>query len=115
MSTIRVLANVKAEERFGEEGLTLLRLGGLSDEMPAWFQRIEHDYGHFEHEWMDHPSSDGDTLVCEPYDLSHNALVDLLDFADRFGLSVSISALSAHYPTRTLSISLSPQEDARAA
>jgi hypothetical protein len=64
---------------------------------------------------MDHPSSDGDTLICEPYDLSHKALVDLLDFADRFGLSVTISALSAHYPTRTVAVFLIPREDARAA
>jgi hypothetical protein len=115
VSTIRAIATVKAEARFGEEGLTLLRLTGLSSEMPSWFQRIEHEFKGTEHDWMDHPSSDGDTLIYEPYDLSHKALVDLLDFADRFGLSVSISALSAHYPTRTVAIFLTPREEARAA
>ncbi len=114
-TTVSVLATVKAEARFGEEGITLLRLGGLSHKMPAWFQRIERDFGHFEHDWMDHPASDGNTLVCEPYNLSHEALMDLVDFAERYGLSVSISATSQHYPTRTLAIFLTPLDEVKAA
>lgn len=115
MSAVTILANIKGEARFGEEGLDILRLTGLSNEMPTWFQRIEHDFGCIEHDWLDHPSSDGDALVCEPYDLSHEGLKDLMDFADRFGLSVSISALSQHHPTRTLAIFLTPRGEARAA
>jgi hypothetical protein len=117
-ATISVLATVKAEARFGEEGLSLLRLGGLSNEMPSWFQRIERDFGQVVwsgHAWMDHPASDGESLVVQPYDLCHESLVDLMDFADRFSLNVFVSALSAHHPTRTLAIYLTPREEGRAA
>jgi hypothetical protein len=113
-----VIATVKAEARFGQEGICLLRLGGLSvGKRPAWFRRIvERDFGgHFSADWFDHHARAGDALVVEPYGLCHEDLRDLLAFAGKYGLSVSISATSQHFPTRTLAVFLTPREEARAA
>jgi hypothetical protein len=112
-ATMHVIATIKAEPRFGPEGMSLLRLGGLSPgKMPAWFRRIvERDFGgQFNPDWFDHHASAGDSLVVEPYNVTEDSLRDLLAFADRYGLSLSVSGISQHYPTRTLSIFLTPQE-----
>jgi hypothetical protein len=109
---------VKADARFGHEGMNLLRLGGLSvGKLPSWFRRIiERDFnGRLDADWFDHHARAGDALVCEPYGLSGESLQELLSFADRYALNVTISATSSHYPTRTLAIFLSPREEARAA
>jgi hypothetical protein len=116
--TIRVIATVKADARFGQEGMNLLRLGGLSvGKLPLWFRRIvERDFsGRFDADWFDHYSKAGNALVVEPYDLDHASLQSLLSFADRYGLNVTVSATSWHYPTRTVAIYLTPREEARAA
>ena len=118
MSTIRVIASLKAESRFGQEGMTLWRLEGVSPgKLPAWFRRIiERDFnGRLDADWFDHHARAGDALVCEPYGLSGESLQDLLAFADRYALNITISATSQHYPTRTLAIFLSPREEAKAA
>lgn len=112
------IATVKGESRFGKDGMTLLRLGGLSiGKQASWFRRIvERDFGgRFNAEWFDHYAKSGDALVVEPYDLDDDSLRDLLSFADRYGLNVAISAVSSHYPTRTLAVFLEPREQARAA
>jgi hypothetical protein len=114
----RIIATVKGEARFGHEGISLLRLGGLSvGKQPSWFRRIvERDFaGRFNPDWFDHHARTGESLVVEPYDLGDESLRDLLSFADRYGLNVSISATSQHYPTRTLAVFLTPREEARAA
>ena len=116
--SIRVIATIKAERRFGPEGMSLLRLAGVSPgKLPRWFQTIvARDFsGHFNAEWYDHPARDGDSLLVEPYDLTDESLRDLLAFADRYGLQVSISATSHHYPTRTLAVFLMPRAESRAA
>jgi hypothetical protein len=116
--TTRVIATVKADARFGEEGISLLRLGGLSPgKLPSWFRRIiDRDFsGRFDADWFDHYAKAGSALVVEPYDLTDESLRDLFAFADRYALSLAISATSQHYPTRTLAIFLSPREEARAA
>ena len=117
-SLARVITTVKAESRFGPEGMSLVRLGGLSvGKQPSWFRRIvERDFGgRFSAEWFDHYAKASDALVIEPYGLSDESLRDMLAFADRYGLDVNISATSQHYPTRTLAIFLTPREQARAA
>jgi hypothetical protein len=114
----RVIATVKAESRFGPDGMSLWRLGGISlGKTPAWFRRIvERDYaGRFDADWFDHYAQAGEALVVEPYDLNDDSLRDLVAFADRHALSVSISATSQHYPTRTLSVFLMPRDAARTA
>jgi hypothetical protein len=114
-ATTSVLAVVKAEARFGPEGMVLWRLGGLKPgKTPAWFRRIvQRDFsGHFNAEWFDHHAQDGEVLAVEPYHLTDDSLRDLLAFADRYSLTVSISATSQHFPTRTLSIFLTPQRKA---
>jgi hypothetical protein len=118
VTTIRVIASLKAGSRFGEEGMTLWRLEGVSPgKQPAWFRRIvDRDFGgRFSADWFDHHARAGDALVCEPYGLSGESLQNLLAFADRYGLSVTISATSWHYPTRTVAVFLTPREEARAA
>ena len=117
-SPTRIIATVKGEPRFGPDGISLVRLGGLSvGKQPSWFRRIiQRDFGgRFNAEWFDHFSKAGDALVVEPYDLECESLRNLLAFADRYGLNASISATSQHYPTRTLAIFLTPREEARAA
>jgi hypothetical protein len=117
-TTIHIIATLKAEARFGEEGISLLRLSGLSPgKSPAWFRRIiECDFdGRFNPDWFDHPARTDDSLVVEPYGLSDESMRHLLAFADRYRLNVSISATSQHYPTRTLAVFLTPREEARAA
>ena len=116
--TTRVIANLKAESRFGQEGMTLWRLDGLSPgKLPTWFRRIiDRDFGGLFHaDWFDHHARAGDALVCEPYGLSGDSLQELLAFADRYALSVTISATSQHYPTRTLAVFLTPRDEVRAA
>jgi hypothetical protein len=113
-----VIATVKAEARFGKEGISLLRLGGLSvGKLPSWFRRIiDRDFGgRFNADWFDHHARAGNALVVEPYDLTDDSLRDLLAFADRYRLSVTISATSQHFPTRTLAVFLIPREEAKAA
>jgi hypothetical protein len=116
--TIKVIATIKAEARFGPEGMSLWRLGGLSvGKLPSWFRRIvERDFaGRFSADWFDHHARAGDALVVEPYGLSDGDLRDLLAFAGKYGLNVSISATSAHFPTRTVAVFLTPREGAKAA
>jgi hypothetical protein len=110
MST-HVLATITADPNSGEGGMDLLRLDGLEVGItPHWFRQIvERDFdGMFYPHWLDHPAMDKDTLVVEPYDLSHDDMRDLLSFADRYRLSVHVSAISSHYPTRTLAVFLTP-------
>jgi hypothetical protein len=117
-ATIRVITTVKAESRFGRDGMSVWRLDGLRPgRTPGWFRRIvERDFGgQFRPDWFDHHGRDGDALVCEPYGLSDESLRDLLTFADRYALTVTVSATSQHYPTRTLAIFLTPRNEARAA
>jgi hypothetical protein len=117
-ATVRVITTLKAEARFGDEGMSLLRLCGLSPhKSPAWFRRIiDRDFGgQFNPDWFDHHARAGESLVVEPYDLDHESLRDLLAFADRYSLNLTISAVSSHYPTRTVAIFLTPREEARAA
>lgn len=109
-----VIATVKAEPRFGPEGMNLVRLGGLSvGKQPSWFRRIvQRDFdGRFDAEWFDHHARTDDSLVVEPYGLSDESLRHLLAFADRYRLSVSISATSHHFPTRSLAVFLTPREE----
>ena len=113
-ATMQVIATIKAEPRFGPDGMSLWRLTGLSPgKTPAWFRRIvQRDFsGHFNAEWFDHHARDGEVLAVEPYHLTDDSLRDLLVFADRYSLDVSISATSQHYPTRTLSIFLKPRDE----
>jgi hypothetical protein len=117
-SPTRVIATLKAEARFGDEGMSLVRLGGLSvGKLPAWFRRIrDRDFsGQFNADWFDHHARAGDALVVEPYHLDAESMRDLLAFADRYSLSVSVSGTSSHYPTRTIAIFIEPREEARAA
>jgi hypothetical protein len=117
-SPTRVIATVKAEARFGREGMSLVRLGGLSvGKLPSWFRRIrDRDFnGQFNADWFDHPARSGDALVVEPYHLDAESMRDLLAFADCYSLGVSVSGTSSHYPTRTLAVFLTPREEARAA
>jgi hypothetical protein len=114
-----VLTKIKtSESRFGPERMELWRLGGLVvGKTPAWFRKIvQKDFeGRFCADWYDHPSRGGDSLIVEPYDLSGKSLRDLLAFADRYALNVSISATSYHYPTRTIAVFLTPRRESRAA
>jgi hypothetical protein len=117
-SPTRVIAIVKGEARFGSEGMSLLRLGGLSvGKQPSWFRRIiQRDFGgRFNAEWFDHHGCMDDSLVVEPYGLSDESLRNLLAFADAYALNITISATSQHFPTRTLAVFLTPREEARAA
>jgi hypothetical protein len=117
-ASTHVITTVKAEPRFGQEGMCLVRLGGLSvGKQPQWFRRIvQRDFGgRFNPDWFDHYAKSGDALVVEPYDIDGESLRDLLAFADRYSLNVTISAVSSHYPTRTVAIFLTPREEARAA
>jgi hypothetical protein len=105
-ATIQVIATVK-------DGMSLLRLGGLKvGRTPAWFRRIvERDFGgSFHADWFDHPATDDASLVVEPYDLNHDDLNELLSFANQYALNVSISAVSQHHPTRTLTVRLTPRK-----
>jgi hypothetical protein len=112
VSGARVITTVKADPRFGPEGMSLWRLTGVSPgRTPAWFRRIvESDYdGQFHRDWLDHFAKDGDSLLVEPYDLDGESARDLLAFAERHSLRVTISATSHHVPTRTLAIRLTPR------
>jgi hypothetical protein len=111
-ATIEVLAKIKTREtRFGPDGIELWRLKDLSFGRPAWFRKIvDRDFaGSFNADWFDHPARSGETLIVEPYDLSHEELRDILAFADKYTLNVSISAITFHFPTRTLAISFTPR------
>jgi hypothetical protein len=113
-ATTHIIATVKAECRFGPEGMSLVRLGGLSPgKMPAWFRRIvQRDFGGcFNAEWFEHHARAGDSLAVEPYQLSDDSVRDLLAFTDRYSLSVSFSGMSGHYPTRTFSVFLKPRAE----
>lgn len=112
MSASRVIAVVKAEARFGPEGMELWRLTGVSPgRSPAWFRKIvDRDFaGSFHADWFDHHAKDGETLISEPYDICHDDLREILAFADKYALNVSISATSHHFPTRTVSVALKPR------
>jgi hypothetical protein len=113
MSATRIIAVVKSEARFGPEGMSLWRLTGvLPGRTPAWFRKIvDSDYdGQFHRDWLDHFAKDGDSLLVEPYDLDGESARDLLAFAERHSLRVTISAISHHFPTRTLAIHLTPRD-----
>jgi hypothetical protein len=113
---IELLTTVKTREsRFGPGGIEIWRRQGLSvGKQPAWFRRIvDRDFGgSFNADWFDHFAKNGEQLVVEPYDLSHEDLRDLIAFADKYSLGVSISAVSHHFPTRTIAIFFSPREAA---
>jgi hypothetical protein len=113
MSVPRIIAVVKSEARFGPEGMSLWRLTGVSPgRSPTWFRKIvDRDFdGIFNRDWFDHFGLLDNALVAEPYHLDEDSLRDLLEFADRYSLSISISGTSAHYPTRTVSVLLSPRD-----
>jgi hypothetical protein len=106
-----VLATVHGDPNFGPEGMNLFRLGGLRvGRTPEWFKKIvKQDFGGlFNADWYDHPATLGDSLVVQPYDLTHSALQDLIRFAEEQKLGVTISAMSHHYPTRTLAVFFTP-------
>jgi hypothetical protein len=112
-ASIEVLTTVKTREsRFGPAGIEIWRRQGLSvGTQPAWFRRIvDRDFGgSFNADWFDHFAKNGEQLVVEPYNLSHKDLRDLIAFADKYSLGVSMSAVSHHFPTRTISIELTPR------
>jgi hypothetical protein len=111
---VKVLATVPIREARFAGSIELWRLHGLEvGKLPAWFRRIvERDFnGHFNADWFDHFAKDGEALVVEPYDLSDESLQDLKQFAEKYQLRVHISAITRHFPTRTLSISLIPAEE----
>jgi hypothetical protein len=113
MSGAKVITTIKGEPRFGPEGMTLWRLTGVSlGRTPAWFRKIvdSHYEGQFHRDWLDHFAKDGDSLLVEPYDLDGESARDLLAFAERHSLRVTISAISHHFPTRTLAIHLTPRD-----
>jgi len=113
-ATIEVLARIKTREtRFGPGGIELCRLKDLSFGRPAWFRKIvDRDFaGSFNADWFDHPARSGETLIVEPYDLGDGDLRELIAFADKYNLHISVSAISHHFPTRTVSISLKPRGD----
>jgi len=111
----RVLATAKGDARFGPGGIKLVQLD-VKPAKPAWFRRIvERDFGGvFNAQWYDHPGSVGESLVVEPYQLSHEAITDLLDCANRYALNVSISGFSHHYPGRTVAVFLSQRNRCQA-
>jgi hypothetical protein len=112
-ATTQIIATVKAECRFGPEGMSLVRLTGVSPgRLPAWFSRIvDRDFGgSFNAEWFDHHAKSGEALIVEPYGLGEGSLRDLVAFAGKYHLGISISAITHHFPTRTLSISLTPKD-----
>ena len=112
-ATTHIIATVKAECRFGPEGMSLVRLTGVSSgRLPAWFRRIvDRDFnGSFNADWFDHHAKSGEALIVEPYDLGEGSLRDLVAFAGKYHLGISISAITHHFPTRTLSISLTPKD-----
>src|SRR5262249_16435930 len=106
-SSTHVIANIR-DANCGPEGMNLVRLGGLKPGSPRWFRKLvlEEFGGLFDAPWFDHPSTLGDSLVVEPYGLSHTDLVDLIQFADRQNLDVNVSPTSHHFPTRTLAVYL---------
>jgi hypothetical protein len=110
---IEVLTTVKTREsRFGDKGIEIWRLAGVrAGRLPQWFQKIrDRDYGgHFDFDWMDHVAANGETLLSEPYHLGGDDAREILAFADRHDLKVIFSATSFHYPTRTISIELTPR------
>jgi hypothetical protein len=111
---VKVLATVPTREARFAGSIELLRLDGLQvGKVPAWFRRIvDRDYnGRLNADWFDHFAKDGEALVVEPYGLGDESIRDLVRFAEKYGLRVTISAMSEHYPTRTLSISLMPGEE----
>jgi hypothetical protein len=109
--SVRVIATLPVG--VGDEELDLWQLTGLQrGEKPDWFQEIvDRDYdGSFCPRWFDHPAQDGEDLIVEPYNLCHEELRDILTFADKHNVNVSMSAISHHFPTRTISISFSQRE-----
>jgi hypothetical protein len=111
---VKVLATVPTREARFAGSIELWRLDGLEvGKLPAWFRRIvDRDFnGHLSADWFDHFAKDGGALVVEPYNLDLESTQDLIQFAEKYGLRLSISAMSQHYPTRTLSISLTPREE----
>jgi hypothetical protein len=110
---IELLTTVKTREsRFGPGGIEIWRLTGVRPgRLPRWFQKIrDRDYdGHLDFDWMDHVAMYGETLLIEPYHLDGDGAREILAFADRHDLKVNFSATSAHYPSRTISIELTPR------
>jgi hypothetical protein len=108
--SVRVIATLPVG--FGDEELDLWQLTGLRrGDTPAWYRIVNDEYdGAFNPRWYDHPSQNGKALVVEPYDLGHEEIRELVDFADKHKLNVSMSAISQHFPTRTISISFMPRE-----
>jgi hypothetical protein len=91
--------------------LILVQVVGLKKfKYPRWYHQIADRRDYNRPEWFDHPAKDGDSLVVEPYGLDLADLRDLVSFADRHSLDVSISAMTYHYPTRTVSICLTPRK-----
>jgi hypothetical protein len=90
--------------------LTGKRLGRL----PRWARKIPKLAGPWNNDnpqpfWVDHPGSSGEVLILEPYQFSSADAEELLGFAKAHNLDFSISAISQHYPTRTLCIHLWPK------
>lgn len=85
----------------------LLALSGKREwRLPQWARKISNELGGELPDWFDHWGKCGDTLICEPYHLSSADIADLIRFAQMYGLDFSVSAVSQHYPTRTVCIRL---------
>jgi hypothetical protein len=111
--SVRVIATVPVG--IGGEELDLWQLTGLQrGDVPEWFQEIvDRDYdGSFRPRWFDHPAQDGESLIVEPYEVCHSEIREIVEFADKYSLNVSMSAISQHFPTRTISVSFMPREAA---
>jgi hypothetical protein len=107
-----VLAVIPTRDKRFDGKVELWRLQGLAvGKQPAWFRRIvDRDFGgSFNADWFDHHAKDGERLIVEPYDVSHEELRDILAFADKYALNVLISAITFHFPTRTVAITFIPR------
>ena len=90
--------------------------------LPRWVRKLQNQQEAswqllFHEGWLDHIGvlrDDGqEYFVSEPYDLDSDAIRDLVKDAERFNFDFQISALSYHYPTRTVRILAWPREAKR--
>jgi hypothetical protein len=101
--------------QWGREGGALLRLRCKRvGQKPKWLERIlERDFGGQippDWRWADHWGSVEEQFICEPYGLCSADMQSVQRFCERYGLDYHISALSQHYPTWTVSLSIWPKE-----
>src|SRR5262245_11749335 len=114
-TSIKLIGTYRHPRR--RETLDLAALEGLKHGWPRWFRRIvEKDcHNSFWRDWMDHSATDGTALVTEPYRLDRKDLKEMLEFAERYGLDISFSGISSHFPSRTLNVTLWPRDPKEAA